>query len=151
MVHLDFDMKKQSTNPAGYSGTPLVQKLGIKPSCRAAFLNAPDDFAKTLGSLPEGVKPVSSIGKSKDFDFIVFFTKSRTQLEKILPQLGKAIQPTGMIWVSWPKRSSGVATDLDENIIRDTGLAVELVDVKVCAIDATWSGLKFVIPVKLRK
>jgi len=144
-------MKKPISNPTGYSGTPLVQKLGIKPLCRAAFLNAPDDFARTLGPLPDSVKPLTSIGKSKDLDFIIFFTKSRAQLEKTLAQLGKAIQPAGMIWVSWPKRSSGVATDLDENIIRDTGLALNLVDVKVCAIDAIWSGLKFVIPVKLRK
>jgi hypothetical protein len=143
-------MKKQSSKPAGYSGTPLVQKLGIKPSCRAAFLNAPDGFAKTLGPLPEGIKPLTSIRKNKDLDFILFFTKSRTQLEKTLPQLGKAIQQAGMIWVAWPKKSSAVVTDLDENIIRDTGLAIDLVDVKVCAIDATWSGLKFVIPVKQR-
>ena len=144
-------MKKSTPNPAGYSGTPLVQKLGIKPSCRVAFLNAPDDFAKTLGPLPEGVKPLTSIGKNKDMDFILFFTKSRVQFEKMLLQLGKSIQPAGMIWISWPKKSSGVVTDLDENIIRDTGLAIDLVDVKVCAIDATWSALKFVIPLKLRK
>jgi len=143
-------MNNQSSKPVGYSGTPLIQKLGIKPSCRAAFLNAPDDFAKTLGPLPEGVKPLLSIGKSKDLEFIIIFTKSRVKLEKTLPQLGKSIQQAGMIWVAWPKRASGVATDLDENIIRDTGLAINLVDVKVCAIDATWSGLKFVIPVKLR-
>lgn len=144
-------MKKSTPNPAGYSGTPLIQKLGIKPSSRVAFIGAPADFAKTLGALPEGVKPLASIGNSKDLDFIIYFTKSRVQLEKTLPTLGNAIQPAGMIWVAWPKKSSNVVTDLDENIIRDTGLALDLVDVKVCAIDATWSGLKFVIPVKLRK
>jgi hypothetical protein len=129
---------------AGYSGTPLPKKLGIKDGASAAILNGPPGYAKGLG-----VKSASEL--KSDLDFIQFFTKSRAELEKHLPRLRKSIKPDGMIWISWPKKSSKVETDLTEDIIRDTALALKLVDVKVCAVDETWSGLKLVIPVKDRR
>ena len=128
----------------GYSGTPLPKKLGIKETSSAAILNAPSGYMKTLG-----VKAASEL--KSNLDFIQLFTKSRAELEKQLPRLRKAIKPDGMIWISWPKKSSKVATDITEDVIRDTALALKLVDVKVCAVDETWSGLKLVIPVKDRK
>jgi hypothetical protein len=128
---------------AGYSGTPLPKKLGIKDGANAAILNAPEGYAKTLGvNAATELKP--------DLDFIQFFTKSRAELDKQLPKLRKSIKQDGMIWISWPKKSSKVTTDLTEDIIRDTALALKLVDVKVCAVDEAWSGLKLVIPVKER-
>ena len=128
---------------AGYSGTPLPKKLGIKDGASAAILNAPSGYTKSLG-----VKAATEL--RSDLDFIQFFTKSRAELEKQLPRLRKSIKPDGMIWISWPKKSSKVATDLTEDVIRETALALKLVDVKVCAVDETWSGLKLVIPVKER-
>jgi hypothetical protein len=129
---------------AGYSGTPLPKKLGIKDGASAAILNAPPGYVKSLG-----VKAASEL--ESNLDFVQFFTKSRAELEKQLPRLRKSIKPDGMIWISWPKKSAKVATDITEDIIRDTALALKLVDVKVCAVDETWSGLKLVIPVKDRK
>jgi hypothetical protein len=128
---------------AGYSGTPLPKKLGIKEDAAAAIIGAPDGYAKSLG-----VKAATEL--KSDLDFIQFFAKSRVELEKQLPKLRKSIKQDGMIWISWPKKSSKVPTDLTENIIRDTALALKLVDVKVCAVDETWSGLKLVIPLKDR-
>ena len=127
---------------AGYSGTPLVKKLGIKPEFEIAFINAPENFVKEL-ELPAGV-PVKAISKSKDLDFILVFVKSRAALTTAFAQYCGKIKPNGMIWISWPKKASGVQTDLNENIVRDVGLAAGLVDVKVCAVDEIWSGLKFV-------
>ena len=137
---------------AGYSGTPLDKKLGIKAGSRVAFPGAPDGFLETLGALPEDVEVVSSPGgsRSSSLDLIVFFTLEQSRLFETFPQLARKLTPSGMLWVAWPKKASGVATDLTENIIRDYGLSVGLVDTKVCAIDATWSGLKFVIRVKDR-
>jgi hypothetical protein len=127
----------------GYSGTPLPKKLGIKDGAQIAILHAPAGYVKSLG-----VKAANEL--RSDLDFVQFFTKSLSELEKQLPRLRKAIKPEGMIWISWPKKSSKVATDLTEDIIRETALALKLVDVKVCAVDETWSGLKLVIPVKER-
>jgi hypothetical protein len=104
----------------GYSGTPLPKKLGIKDGGNSAILNAPPGYAKTLG-----VKTASEL--KSDLDFIQFFTKSRAELEKQLPRLRKSIKPDGMIWISWPKKSSKVPTDITEDIIRDTALALKLV------------------------
>jgi hypothetical protein len=137
-------MKPATRATAGYSGTPLPKKLGIKEGASAAILNAPAGYAKSLG-----VKAASEL--KSDHDFLQFFTKSRVDLEKQLPRLRKAIKPGGMIWISWPKKSSKVETDLTEDVIRATALALKLVDVKVCAVDETWSGLKLVIPVKERQ
>ncbi len=134
---------------AGYSGTPLLKKLGIKEGFRMAVLNPPKDYFKLLGKLPMGVEIVPS---PKDpMDFIHYFAQDRGEYEKKLPSLKKAITQNGMIWVSWPKAVSGMPTDLKEKVVRDFALKTGLVDIKVCAVDETWSGLKLVIPVKDRK
>src|SRR5437879_3633514 len=127
---------------AGYSASPLVKKLGIKPGFEVAFVNAPEDFVKQL-DLQAEVK-VRSLSKSKDFDFILVFVKSQETLTTAFAQYSRKIKPNGMLWVSWPKKTSHVQTDLTENIVRDIGLGAGLVDVKVCAIDDVWSGLRFV-------
>ena len=127
---------------AGYSGTPLVKKLGIKPGFDVAFVNAPEDFVKQL-DLPSDVN-VRSHSKARDLDFILVFVKSQKTLTTAFVQYSRKIRPNGMLWMSWPKKTSGVQTDLTENIVRDIGLAAGLVDVKVCAVDDVWSGLKFV-------
>jgi hypothetical protein len=128
--------------PAGYSGTPLVRKLGIKPGSRLALVDAPDGFDRTLGELPAGVG-VSRAARGPA-DVIVAFFAERARLEQRLPALREALEPAGGLWIAWPKRSSGVATDLTENVVRELGLAAALVDNKVCAIDAVWSGLRLV-------
>jgi len=135
---------------AGYSETPLIKKLGLKPGERSCFLNAPEGFPKTLGALPMGIQLIQRLPKTRSLDFIHFFTKDRNKLEKIFPQLKAALNFDGTLWVSWPKGSSKVTTDLNENIVREVGLDNGLVDVKVAAIDETWSGLKFVYRVEDR-
>ncbi len=132
----------------GYSGTPLAKKLGIKDDFRAALLHMPDDVKAELRD---------ALGKCRmqriatgDLDFIFLFEKSRAGLELELLPAGKALAPAGMLWISWPKKSSGVATDLTEDVVRRSGLDAGLVDIKVCAVTEVWSGLKFVIPVKNR-
>jgi len=133
---------------AGYSGTPLPQKLDIKPGARLGLFGAPADFDATLGRLPENVTATTALRGA--LDVAIFFTKSQTELKKRFDALAKAIAPAGSLWISWPKKSSGVATDLDENVVRAIGLERGLVDVKVCAVDEIWSGLKFVVRVKNR-
>lgn len=128
---------------AGYSGTPLPQKLGFKPGMRAALLDAPEGFAATLGELPDGVDVARRLGGHRHL--VVVFVTRRADLTRRLDALVRAIAPDGMVWVAWPKRASGVATDVTEDVVRDLALPTGLVDVKVCAIDATWSGLKLVI------
>jgi len=128
---------------AGYSGTPLPQKLGIKPGSRLALFNAPDGFDRTLGALPDGVRTTGS--GTADVDVAVFFTDRQAVLKKRFPGLARAIAPAGALWIAWPKKASKKPTDLDENVVRAVGLGQGLVDVKVCAIDETWSGLKFVV------
>ena len=134
---------------AGYSKTPLAKKLGIKEGSRVRTRGAPDSYAQMLAPLPPGVKLSARI--AKDIDVYHFFTRSRRQLERELPKMMTQIRQTGMIWVSWPKKSSGVASDLLENDIRRAALSLGLVDVKVCAVDEVWSGLKLVIRKKNRK
>jgi len=131
---------------AGYSGTPLPKKLGIKPNYRAAFLNLPAEVKAELDDA------LSSCELTKDgrLDLAMIFTKDKAELKKQFSKLAKQLAPSGMLWVSWPKKSSGVLSDLDENIVRSIGLNAGLVDVKVCAVSDVWSGLKFVIPVKDR-
>ncbi len=135
---------------AGYSGTPLINKLGLKSGQRACILNAPENYPKTLGALPAGIQLIQKLPKTRSLDFIHLFTKDRNKLERIFPQLKAALDWDGILWVSWPKGSSKVATDLSENIVREVGLDGGLVDVKVAAIDETWSGLKFMYRVEGR-
>jgi hypothetical protein len=128
---------------AGYSGTPLLQKLGINPGHRISSVNAPAEFEEELGPLPEGATYVSATAKS--VDVIVCFARSKANYQKQLPALVNRIKADGMIWIGWPKKASGVVTDLSENPVRDFALTLGLVDIKVCAIDETWSGLKLVV------
>ncbi len=135
----------------GYSGTPLAKKLGIKDNFRAALLHVPDEVKTELRDALGKCRIQQFNGQtSKDLDFIFLFTKSRAGLELELLPAARALAPTGMLWISWPKKSSGVATDLTEDVVRQRGLDAGLVDVKVCAVTEVWSGLKFVIPVKNR-
>jgi hypothetical protein len=127
---------------AGYSGTPLVSKLGIKPGATIGLIGAPDDFDGTLGALPDGVTVRRRL--QGRLDVIVAFYVERSALERRLPALRGALQPAGGLWLAWPKRASGVATDLSDTVVRELGLAAGLVDNKVCAIDAVWSGLRLV-------
>jgi hypothetical protein len=139
-------MSPKST--AGYSGTPLAKKLGIKPGCRLWARNAPTDYKKLLVPLPQDVTITARAGK--DLDLIHLFTKSRRELAAGLPVMMKSIRKDGAIWVSWPKKTSKVEADVTEDVIRDVALPLGLVDVKVCAVDETWSGLKLVIRLKNR-
>lgn len=133
---------------AGYSGTPLAKKLGFKEGFRAGFVNPPKDFQKELGSLPDAVEICETL--RKPLDLILLFADSQRELKKQFPKLAQKLASNGMLWVSWPKKASGIATDLSENTIRDIGLAAGLVDVKVCAVNDIWSGLKFVYRLKDR-
>ena len=126
---------------AGYSGKPLVEKLGIKPGAKIAIVNAPHGYERTLGKLPQ-VTIKSSVAGA--LDFVQFFTTEKRELERRFAALARGLKPAGMLWISWPKKASGRATDLTENVIREIGLAHGLVDVKVAAVDEVWSGLKFV-------
>ncbi len=137
-----------SPQPAGYSGTPLVRKLGIKPSAAVALIGAPDGFDETLGELPDGVTVRRSLRGQPDV--IVAFFVERPRFGRRLPDLRDALAPDGGLWIAWPKRASGVATDMSENVVRDAGLRAGLVDNKVCAIDEVWSGLRLVYRVKDR-
>lgn len=133
---------------AGYSGTPLMKKLGIKPGFKTLFLNPPENYDEILGPLPENAIRLKYLRGG--MDFIQFFTREQTDLEEQFPQLKGALAPNGMLWISWPKKSSKIESDLNENLIREIGLQNGLVDVKVCAVDKNWSGLKFVYRLKDR-
>src|SRR3569832_1954835 len=126
---------------AGYSGTPLPRKLGIKEGSRVALINAPKDFESELGELPDNVEFINL--PTKSLDIILFFVLTERVLTRDFAKLAARLTANGMIWISWPKKSSGVVTDLSEQRVREIGLVGGLVDVKVCAIDETWSGLKF--------
>jgi hypothetical protein len=133
---------------AGYSTTPLVKKLGIQEDFRVSFPGAPEDFLDLLLPMPEGVVLLSP--RNDELDLIVYFTRSRLELTERFGDLANRLVPSGILWVGWPKKASKVETDLDENIVREIGLAAGLVDVKVCAIDDVWSGLKLVYRLKDR-
>jgi hypothetical protein len=130
--------------PSGYSGTPLVQKLGIKPGFCVFVAGAPKDYASITGKLPADVRIATCLTGA--IDMVHLFAANAAGLGDKLKAYRAAIKPDGMIWVSWPKKSFGLQTDLTENVLRDTALPLGLVDIKVCAVDETWSGLKFVIP-----
>jgi hypothetical protein len=133
---------------AGYSGKPLVDKLGLKAGDNACYVNPPEDFDELLGDLPDGVTVRADL--EGPFDVIVCFTKQRRVLEQRLKALRRAMATDGMLWVAWPKKASKVETDITEDVVRDVVLPTGLVDTKVCAIDETWSGLKLVIRKELR-
>jgi hypothetical protein len=133
---------------AGYSGTPLARKLGLNPGATVAWIGAPEGFEALLGELPDGVAVRRRL--RGPLDLVVCFVTARRDLERRLPALRAALAPAGMLWVAWPKRSSGVETDMTEDVVRDVALPTGLVDTKVCAIDATWSGLRLVVRRELR-
>ena len=130
---------------AGYSGTPLPKKLGMKPGSIVALVATPPNFESVLGELPPGVTLARNVRTGAPFDVIIFFTKKLADLKKRFAAIAQRLNPSGGFWIAWPKKASGVATDLTEDIIRTVGLDEGLVDNKVCAIDDTWSGLRFVV------
>lgn len=134
---------------AGYSPRSLPDKLGIKPGMRIALLDAPRGYGAVLRPLPPGVEVTARV--RGPLPFIQLFTVSRRDLERRFPTLVRALAQDGALWISWPKKASGVDTDLTEDVIRAVALAGGLVDVKVCAVDAVWSGLKLVRRVKDRR
>lgn len=133
---------------AGYSGTPLVKKIGIKAGDKFSVLNAPKNFDQELAPIPEGATEVSS--KAKGLNVVIVFASKAAEMKKQVLAMRDRIEQNGMIWVSWPKKSSKIPTDITEDVIRDWALKNKLVDVKVCAVNEVWSGLKLVIPVKDR-
>ena len=140
------EREKVAVMASGYSDTPLEKKLGIKPGARIKIINAPSGYKKLFSDLPADLK-FNSKGKQ---DIIHLFIKSIDELYAMLPDLKSEIEQAGAIWVSWPKKSSGIKTDVAEDRIRECAVTNGLVDVKVCAVDETWSALKLVIPLKLR-
>lgn len=134
--------KTDARSTAGYSGTPLAKKLGIKPGTTVVTLDAPSHYAELVEPLPDGVTIVDSLGE--DLVFVHAFAVEREALEAHLARAVPALAKNGTLWLSWPKKASKVPTDLDGNVVRAAGLEAGLVDVKVCAVDATWSGLKMV-------
>ncbi len=132
----------------GYSGTPLPKKLGIREGFRTLLVRAPEDVRTELREALAGCEVLKEVRGGVDFAMV--FTKSRAELATEFRRVARELAPAGMLWVSWPKKSSGVKTDLDGNLVREIGLAAGLVDVKVCAVTEVWSGLKFVRRVKDR-
>ena len=137
------------TKNTGYSGTPLAKKLGLKDDFCTHLVNPPTDYFNFFEEMPGAFQNQTEENEKKDF--IHFFTKDATELERQLVYLKEKIKPNGMIWVSWPKKASKISTDVTEDIIRAYALKIGLVDIKVCAVNHIWSGLKLVIPVKDRK
>jgi hypothetical protein len=136
---------------AGYSSTPLPKKLGIKEGSRIALVNAPKDFQAYLGALPDEAQVVTRLASStRPLDIILLFVLSERAVTREFPRLAEKLASNGMIWIAWPKKSSGLATDLSFERVQRIGLDAGLVDVKICAIDEVWSGLKFVFRLKDR-
>lgn len=142
-------MSNPRARTAGYSGTPLAQKLGIRPGNTIAILGAPTGYGRILGALPAGAKRATRL--RANLDFIHLFARRLIELERQFPALKRHLAEAGTLWISWPKGGSGMETDLKESIVQAVGLKHGLVDVKVCAIDETWSGLKFVYRLKDRE
>jgi hypothetical protein len=128
---------------ASYSGTPLAQKLGIKPAMTVVVINEPANYRKLLGRGAEGVEFSDRMRSGSSF--VHFFTMPRNELEKELPMLREKVADTGTVWVSWPKKSAGLPSDVTEDVIRAVALPLGFVDIKVCAVDETWSGLKLMV------
>lgn len=135
-------MTRDSLSVAGYSGTSLPKKLGIKEGSRVALVRAPSGFDRTLDPLPSDVRLRTQARGEQDV--IVFFVTRRNELDRRFSVLARALEPAGGLWIAWPKRTAGVATDLTESLVREIGLGHGLVDNKVCAVDEIWSGLRFV-------
>jgi hypothetical protein len=133
---------------SGYSGTPLAKKLGIKPGNQLLLVGAPDQYSSLLEPLPEAVQFDEQLSEATDI--VQVFSTQRIQLEQLLVSYRTRLKPTGVVWVSWPKKSSRVPTDITEDVIRDIALPLGFVDIKVCAVDEVWSGLKLVIRKQLR-
>jgi hypothetical protein len=133
---------------SGYSGTSLADKLGVREGHRLAYVNPPEGFHELVGELPERCELASDVKRRADL--VVCFVRQRRIFEQRLPALRRAIEPDGMLWIAWPKKASGVRTDVTEDVIRDVALPTGLVDTKVCAIDDTWSGLRLVVRKELR-
>lgn len=137
-------------NEVGYSGTPLVRKLGIKPDHLIAVVGAPEGFEDTLGPLPAGVTVHKTLTAASSYDVVLSFLTTRAALTESIAAVRPLMAPACGFWVAWPKRASGVPTELTDTVVREIALPTGLVDNKVCAIDATWSGLRLVIRVELR-
>jgi len=135
---------------AGYSGTPLPRKLGIQEGHLVALVDAPEGFERTLGALPDAVSVQRGLRGRRPLNVVVCFVKRRARLETLLPSVRRRMAQSGGFWVAWPKRASGVATDVTEDVVREVALPTGLVDNKVCAVDETWSGLRLVIRRELR-
>lgn len=140
IAHPPADPIVPKSTLAGYSGMPLPKKLGIKANSSVALFNAPDGFEETLGELPEGA--VLRREPQESCNLTLWFVRSRETLEHNVEEMGKVIKD-GNLWIAWPKKSSGVTTDVSESVVREAGLSAGLVDFKICAIDAIWSGLRF--------
>ena len=143
--HVDIS---KAVTMAGYSGTPLAQKLGIKPGMTVVVLNGPANYRKLLGSIAKSTK--FSDSTSNGAEFVHLFVSKRSDFERTIGQLRKKVADSAVVWVSWPKKSSGFPTDITEDVIRAVTLPLGFVDVKVCAVDETWSGLKLMIRRELR-
>lgn len=138
---------------AGYSTAPLPRKLGIKPGHRIALLHAPDNFAETLDELPAGVRQTDALDAGRTdgpFDVIVWFGTQRTGLQDVVRDARPVLRSDGGLWIAWPKRASGIPTEVNDNVVRELALPTGLVDNKVCAIDETWTGLRLVVRRELR-
>jgi len=136
-------MSARPNSRTSYSGTPLVRKLGFRPGMRAHYVDAPEHVRRLIGELPDGVRVLKR--PATDLDLALLFVTERAALARALQALQPKLQPAGMIWVAWPKKASKVPTDVTEDVVREVALPRGLVDVKVCAIDEVWSGLKLVI------
>jgi hypothetical protein len=141
-------MRPASRSRAGYSGTPLAKKLGIATGHRVWLAQAPANYRTLVAPLPEGVTFVSKASNTTDVAHV--FASQRRDLEKTLHTLRSALKPDAAIWVSWPKKASKLPTDITEDVIRELALPMRFVDIKVCAVDDTWSGLKLVVRKELR-
>ena len=137
-----------ATSGAGYSGTPLVKKLGLRPGMTVQVIDAPLPYERIVEHLPDDLRFVARTTASTQF--VHLFCTGAARLERALSTLRERLPPDAVVWVSWPKKSSGVASDVDENLLRRVALPMGWVDVKVCAVDATWSGLKLVVRKSLR-
>ena len=133
----------------GYSGTPLIKKLGIKPSTTLVAVDAPMEYREWLGALPEGSRIVTRSDRA--LAAVHLFVTERARLHKCLTTFRRTLEPAGFVWVSWPKKASGVATDITEDIVRDVALPMGFVDIKVCAVTDVWSGLKLVVRLSERE